>query len=103
MILRPFYAYSSRMVLLPYAAPSTGAFGETNRQDSRFACVAPEGRDTRTYRVSSPRWGRAWDAARRQREKESLLSILVESDKFAWSEFEQPKAGPKGESQGWLS
>lgn len=23
--------------------------------------------------------------------------------KFAWSEFEQPKAGPKGENHGWFS
>ncbi len=39
---------------LPYAAPSTGGFERTNRQDSRFACAAPEGRGTWMYRVSSP-------------------------------------------------
>jgi hypothetical protein len=64
---------------IPYAAPSTGAFGgnrvrhgcrtltkgqeplsatpveseerRTNRQDSRFACIAPEGRGTGMCRV----------------------------------------------------
>jgi hypothetical protein len=43
-----------RTVFLPYAAPSTGAFERTNRQDCRFACAAPEGRGTWMYRVSSP-------------------------------------------------
>jgi hypothetical protein len=28
---------------IPFAAPSTAAFAETNRQDSRFACLAPKG------------------------------------------------------------
>ncbi|MCQ8103782.1 hypothetical protein NP590_06665, partial [Methylomonas sp. SURF-2] len=29
--------------------------------------------------------------------------FLLATHKFVRSEFEQPKAGPKGESQGWLS
>ena len=58
------------MFLTPYAAPSIGAFVETNRQDSRFAGVAPEGRGTGMYRVSNPQ-GRGRDAARFARGKEA--------------------------------
>ena len=29
--------------------------------------------------------------------------FLLATHKFAWSKFEQPKAGPKGENQGWFS
>jgi hypothetical protein len=54
---------------VPFAAPSTAAFGETNRQDSRFACIAPKGRGTGMCRVSSPK-GRCMDAARCQRAKD---------------------------------
>jgi hypothetical protein len=27
----------------------------------------------------------------------------LDKHKFVWKEFEQPKAGPKGENQGWFS
>jgi hypothetical protein len=47
MTARPDWFY-------PLMPPRTGAFEQTNRQDSRFVCVAPEGRGTWMYRVSSP-------------------------------------------------
>jgi hypothetical protein len=53
---------------IPFAAPSTAAFAETNRQDSRFACIAPKGRGTGMCRVSSPK-GRFRDEARCQRDR----------------------------------
>jgi hypothetical protein len=64
---------------IPFAAPSTAAFAETNRQDSRFACIAPKGRGIGMCRVSSPK-GRCMDAARCQRDRKSLLATLVESE-----------------------
>jgi len=64
---------------IPFAAPSTGAFGGANRQDSRFACIAPKGRDTGMCRVSSPK-GRFRDEARCRRDRKSLLATSVESE-----------------------
>jgi len=29
--------------------------------------------------------------------------FLLATHKFVWNEFEQPQAGPKGESHGWFS
>ena len=39
--------FKFREGFVPYAAPSTGAFEPTNRQDSRFACVSTHGAENR--------------------------------------------------------
>jgi hypothetical protein len=65
--------------LLPYAAPITGAFAGNNPKE------------------------RCKDASRCRRGRKPLSATPGEGDKFAWSKFEQPADGPKGENHGWFS
>ncbi len=76
---------------IPFAAPSTAAFAETNRQDSRFACIAPKGRGTGMCRVSSPK-GRFMEEARCQRDRSPFWQPSANTRKGHKSEEHRKQA-----------